>query len=81
VQVHRAQLNAGELVVVKVQRPGLRRLFEIDLRQLRALAEQLDGQEEGRDFLGIYAECETILYQEIDYISEGRNANRWSSSP
>ncbi len=31
-QVHRATLHSGEQVVVKVQRPGLRQLFEIDLQ-------------------------------------------------
>ncbi len=33
-QVHRARWN-GRRVVVKVQRPGLRELFEIDLKNLR----------------------------------------------
>jgi hypothetical protein len=30
-QVHRAVLHSGEAVVVKVQRPGLKQLFDIDL--------------------------------------------------
>lgn len=76
VQVHRAVLHSGEHVVVKIQRPGLERLFDIDLGQLGKVAAQLDAMEEGRDFTGIYAECETILRQEIDYIDEGRKANR-----
>lgn len=33
-QVHRARLK-GEEVVVKVQRPGLKGLFDIDLKNLR----------------------------------------------
>ena len=33
-QVHRARLLTGEEVVLKVQRPGLRRLFDIDLKNL-----------------------------------------------
>lgn len=33
VQVHRAVLHNGEKVVVKVQRPGLKKLFDIDLRK------------------------------------------------
>ena len=74
--MHRAVLHSGEQVVVKVQRPGLQRLFDIDLAQLRTVAAQLDAMEEGRDFTGIYAECEAILRQEIDYITEGRSANR-----
>ena len=45
-QVHRAVLWTGEEVVVKVQRPGLKQLFDIDLNNLRILAEQLDKQDE-----------------------------------
>jgi predicted unusual protein kinase regulating ubiquinone biosynthesis (AarF/ABC1/UbiB family) len=33
-QVHRARLN-GQEVVIKVQRPGLKELFDIDLKNLR----------------------------------------------
>lgn len=33
-QVHRAELR-GKEVVVKVQRPGLKALFDIDLKNLR----------------------------------------------
>lgn len=33
-QVHRAKLN-GQDVVIKVQRPGLKDLFDIDLKNLR----------------------------------------------
>lgn len=79
-QVHVAKLWSGEKVVVKVQRPGLKRLFDIDLENLRIIATQLDKGDEGdgsRDFVGIYEECATILYQEIDYINEGKNADRF----
>ncbi len=40
------------------------------------MAEQLDKGDEARDFKGIYQECATILYKEIEYIAEGRNADR-----
>jgi predicted unusual protein kinase regulating ubiquinone biosynthesis (AarF/ABC1/UbiB family) len=49
-QVHRAVLHTGEEVVVKVQRPALKQLFDIDLNNLRILAEQLDKGDENRDF-------------------------------
>lgn len=34
VQVHRAVLHNGERVAVKVQRPGLKKLFDIDLSKI-----------------------------------------------
>eukprot|EP00890_Picochlorum_soloecismus_P002160 jgi/Picsp_1/2945/NSC_01170-R1_protein kinase domain-containing protein len=79
-QVHTATLHSGETVVVKVQRPGLKRLFDIDLENLRIIATQLDKGDDGsgaRDFKGIYEECAKILYEEIDYINEGKNADKF----
>ncbi|KAK7258324.1 hypothetical protein RIF29_23897 [Crotalaria pallida] len=80
-QVHRAILHNGEKVVVKVQRPGLKKLFDIDLRNLKLIAEYFQKSETlggpTRDWVGIYEECATILYQEIDYINEGKNADRF----
>lgn len=80
-QVHRAVLHNGEKVVIKVQRPGLKKLFDIDLRNLKLIAEYFQRSETfggpSRDWIGIYEECSTILYQEIDYINEGKNADRF----
>ncbi|XP_044493430.1 protein ACTIVITY OF BC1 COMPLEX KINASE 7, chloroplastic isoform X1 [Mangifera indica] len=80
-QVHRAILHNGEKVVVKVQRPGLKKLFDIDLRNLKLIAEYFQRSETfggpTRDWLGIYEECAMILHQEIDYINEGKNADRF----
>ncbi|WVY90726.1 hypothetical protein V8G54_036240 [Vigna mungo] len=80
-QVHRAILHNGEKVVVKVQRPGLKKLFDIDLKNLKLIAEYFQRNETFggplRDWIGIYEECATILYQEIDYINEGKNADRF----
>lgn len=49
-QVHRAVLLTGEQVVVKVERPGLKALFDIDLANLKIVAEQLDKGDDNRDF-------------------------------
>ncbi len=67
VQVHLATLN-GQKVVVKVQRPGLKQLFDIDLKNVRVLAQWLqnvDPKSDGaaRDWVAIYDECSRILYQ------------------
>ncbi|HEY9688501.1 MAG TPA: AarF/ABC1/UbiB kinase family protein [Coleofasciculaceae cyanobacterium] len=79
-QVHKAQLRSGEAVVVKVQRPGLKKLFQIDLAILKGIARYFQTHPRwgpGRDWLGIYEECCRILYEEIDYLNEGRNADRF----
>lgn len=77
-QVHRAQLHSGEEVVVKVQRPGLKKLFKIDLAILKGIARYFQNHPDwgrGRDWLGIYQECCRILWEEIEYLNEGRNAD------
>lgn len=81
-QVHRAVLQNGEQVAVKVQRPGLKRLFDIDFANLKSIAEffqnsEILGGPTTRDWIGVYEECRTILYREINYIKEGRNADRF----
>lgn len=78
-QVHRAKLKTGEEVVVKVQRPGLTRLFTIDLEICRGIAEFFQYHTRwggpGRDWIGIYEECRRTLWKEVDYLNEGRNAD------
>ncbi|MGK7950149.1 MAG: ABC1 kinase family protein [Xenococcaceae cyanobacterium] len=77
-QVHKAQLHNGEEIVVKIQRPGLKQLFTIDLAILKQIARYFQNHPrwgKGRDWLGIYEECCRILWLETDYINEGRNAD------
>lgn len=77
-QVHKAVLHSGEAVVVKIQRPGLKKLFEIDLQILKGITRYFQNHPKwgrGRDWLGIYEECCRILWEEIDYLNEGRNAD------
>ncbi|PZD71598.1 putative protein kinase UbiB [Acaryochloris thomasi RCC1774] len=78
-QVHHGQLHSGEEVAVKVQRPGLKQLFSIDLGIMRGFAEFVQYRtpwgQDGRDWLGIYEECHQNLWGELDYLNEGRNAN------
>lgn len=78
-QVHRAKLHSGEDVVVKVQRPSLDQLFEIDLGILGRVASFLQHKTplggDQRDFVSIYEECQRTLMLEVDYCNEGRNAD------
>ena len=77
-QVHKAKLYSSEEVVVKVQRPGLKQLFTIDLAILKRIARYFQNHPrwgKNRDWLGIYEECCRILWEETDYLNEGRNAD------
>ena len=79
-QVHRATLHTGEEVVVKVQRPGLKKLFDLDLLTVGKLLKVLRRYfpwTQAYNLEGIYEEFFTILYQEIDYAIEGGNADRF----
>ena len=72
----------GEKVAIKVQRAGLKELFDVDLKNLKKLAELLDKfdpKSDGadRDWVAIYDESARLLYEEIDYLNEAKNAERF----
>ena len=82
-QVHKAVLkDGGQVVAVKVQRTGLDDLFKNDLQNLKFAAkvfDKLDPKSDGadRDWVSIYEESAKLLYQEIDYQNEAKNAIRF----
>ncbi|CDM94636.1 MAG: AarF/ABC1/UbiB kinase family protein [Limnospira sp. PMC 1291.21] len=79
-QVHRAKLHTGEQVIVKVQRPGLKELFDLDMQAVRRVmrfCQRSFAWARLYDLDAIYNEFFMILYQEIDYIKEGKNADRF----
>eukprot|EP00543_Licmophora_paradoxa_P000761 CAMPEP_0202453848 /NCGR_PEP_ID=MMETSP1360-20130828/11733_1 /ASSEMBLY_ACC=CAM_ASM_000848 /TAXON_ID=515479 /ORGANISM="Licmophora paradoxa, Strain CCMP2313" /LENGTH=720 /DNA_ID=CAMNT_0049073041 /DNA_START=182 /DNA_END=2344 /DNA_ORIENTATION=+ len=81
-QVHTA-LYKGKKVAIKVQRAGLKELFDVDLKNLRKLAKLLDKfdpKSDGadRNWVSIYEESERLLYLEIDYLNEATNAERFA---
>ena len=79
-QVHKARLYTGEDVVVKVQRPGLAKLFNLDFEILHRLVRWLNRfLKDIRKFNleAIYREFFELLYLEIDYVHEGKNADRF----
>ncbi|KAL7445688.1 hypothetical protein ACHAXH_009087 [Discostella pseudostelligera] len=81
-QVHTATYK-GKKVAIKVQRAGLKELFDVDLKNLKKLAELLDKfdpKTDGadRDWVSIYEESERLLYLEIDYLNEAANCERFA---
>ena len=80
-QVHRAQLKTGEKVVVKVQRPNIRKVIEEDidiLRTLAGLAERHLPDADLYDPVGVVNEFAKYIRQELDYTLEGRNMERFA---
>jgi ubiquinone biosynthesis protein len=78
-QVHHATLPDGQPVVVKVQRPGIEGIVEADLDLLLRQARFLEKRSETmRDYnvLAIAEELAQSLREELDYMVEGRNAER-----
>ena len=69
----------GKPVAIKVQRAGLKELFDTDLKNLKVLVKLLDKfdpKSDGADrsYVDIYEESAKLLYEEIDYTLEGKNA-------
>lgn len=79
-QVHNARLKTNELVVVKVQRPGIADVIEADIEILFNIARLVTRHiPESRlyDPVGIVEEFAKTIRKELDYTIEGRNAERF----
>jgi len=90
-QVHRAVLRPEDAldiegaeamtkVVVKVQRPDIEAIIDVDLSAFQIVAGWLQRYKPIRkrvDLPALMEEFSTILGQEIDYLNEGKNAERF----
>ncbi|MDJ0668985.1 MAG: AarF/UbiB family protein, partial [Desulfobacterales bacterium] len=78
-QVHRATLPDGENVAVKVQRPGIKRIIEVDLEIMLHMATLMERHIEEIAFfrpVKIVEEFAKALEREIDYSFEAVNMER-----
>jgi predicted unusual protein kinase regulating ubiquinone biosynthesis (AarF/ABC1/UbiB family) len=89
-QVHRAVLTSQDVlksdetdiknVVVKVQRPDIEKIIDVDLSAIRIVTGWLQSYrpiQKRVDLPALMEEFSTILGQEIDYLNEGKNAERF----
>jgi predicted unusual protein kinase regulating ubiquinone biosynthesis (AarF/ABC1/UbiB family) len=80
-QVHKATLLAtGEQVAVKVQRPNIDQLVNMDLSTLKFVIWVINrfvDTSEFIDLMGVYREFRRTVYEEIDYLTEAGNARRF----
>jgi predicted unusual protein kinase regulating ubiquinone biosynthesis (AarF/ABC1/UbiB family) len=81
-QVHLARLRDGRVVALKVQRPGINRIIQTDLRTLRFVLDVVrrlaPGANEFIDLRQLYQEFSRTVNEELDYQREGRNAERFA---
>ena len=80
-QAHAATLDDGTPVVVKVRRPDAVALVQIDLEILQNLASRATRSWEFArevDVIGIVDEFVQTIRAELDYLEEGRNAERFA---
>ena len=79
-QVYRGRLHTGEEVAVKVQRPNLEAQIKGDiviLKRVANFAERFPQLNENADWSGMLREFDTTIHEEMDYVAEGKNAERF----
>ena len=79
-QVHRAKLLSGDDVAVKVQRIGVDKVIENDIRILREFAGLVERRiPESRRYepSGLVDEFARSIRHELDFVREGRNIDRF----
>lgn len=82
-QVYKARLHTGEEVAVKVQRPNLLPTITLDLYLMRWAAGWVAPWlplNLGHDLRLIVDEFGTKLFEEVDYLNEGRNAEKFATN-
>jgi ubiquinone biosynthesis protein len=82
-QVHCARLKNGDRVAVKVQRPDIYRIIEVDLEIMLYLASLMQKhivEAEGYDPVGIVKEFADNITKELDYTLEASNIERFSKN-
>jgi predicted unusual protein kinase regulating ubiquinone biosynthesis (AarF/ABC1/UbiB family) len=80
-QVYRARLHTGEEVAVKVQRPNLPEIINFDIAVLRRVVAFINRfipeASRNADWEGMLREFAETVFEEMDYVQEGRNADRF----
>lgn len=75
-QVHKAVMHSGQVVAIKIQRPGIRKRFVEDLDALMTLSEKAENFSETARNYGVHAVIEELRYnllKELDYTLEAQN--------
>jgi ubiquinone biosynthesis protein len=79
-QVHKACLRNGDgdCIVVKVQYPGIEEVIAADIRTLRFVIRILRVLYSHINLDVVYSEFSRVVFEELDYIQEGKNAETFA---
>ena len=80
-QAHKAQLNNGDKVVIKVQRPNVRETIYTDMAALFIVAKiamRFSFVSRRADAVALIEEFGRVLLEEVSYTKEMANANRFA---
>jgi ubiquinone biosynthesis protein len=80
-QVHYATLHSGEEVVVKIQRPGIRRRVAADLQILKRFAQAVELAKLGRRLSAqdVVADFSDNLAEELSFRLEAQSMEAWAA--
>ncbi|MEO0947273.1 MAG: AarF/ABC1/UbiB kinase family protein [Cyanobacteria bacterium J06641_5] len=77
-QTHRAIFTDGQVVALKIQRPGIERIVEQDISLINAVADLVSRTDLGQDYdiVAIAEEFTSALRAELDFRQEARYTDR-----
>lgn len=75
-QVHRVVTHDGVVAALKVQRPGIRSLIELDLSLFEVALESMQSMFPPADYETIVDEVRTMVLAELDYVNEAQIMTR-----
>lgn len=81
-QAHHVTLKNGEKAIVKIQRPGIEVIVTVDLAAIRTGVSWLKRYGPIRrraDLDELFDEFSRTLYEELDYLAEGRNVEKFAA--
>ena len=82
-QAHLATMHDGSQVVVKIRRPDINAIIETDLDILQNLANRASRRwtvAANYNLPGLVSEFAASIRRELDYLTEGRNAERFAAN-
>lgn len=81
-QAHRARLANGQAAMVKVQRPGIEEILQVDLEALGRVVgwlKRFSAITRRADLDALLAEFSRTLWAELDYLAEAENARSFGA--